>query len=487
VNARRITIAVGLTMLVESTLYQAVVPLLPSYADRFHLSKAGAGLVLAAYPLPTPIIGLLSGLVTPRFGGRRMALAGSTLLTVSTIAFAVAPNVVVLDLARALQGCAAGITWAASMAWLSANTPSDRLPRESGIVMGLFSTGAVIGPGVGSFAHATSPLLAFSCLAGVAALTIPLVLRAPAGRTIAPERSFVRSIGSVLRNRLVLAAIILSVIDPVSLGAIDLLVPRGLHAHGVPTWHIGAALMIGAAFGAISGPLAGRRAQRIGPLRVGLGAAVALAIMPALLVTGLSDGAQLLLLVAVAPRVHGHGHGHVPALDPRRGRARRLARRRQRCPLGHLGDGVRRRLTDDGRAGGPPRRHRDLRDRRRRVRLADRDADDHRARLATARSRDLRAGLSYSRTPSTLSAASALKPRRPSSPSRWAGVRPAAAREASRARAAASSPASAARTPARAASSPTASRSRSASTRPGPQPDASRCSASASASASSST
>ena len=167
--------------------------------------------------------------------------------------------------------------------------------------MGLFSTGAVIGPGVGSFAHATSPLLAFSCLAGVAALTIPLVLRAPAGRTIAPERSFVRSIGSVLRNRLVLAAIILSVIDPVSLGAIDLLVPRGLHAHGVPTWHIGAALMIGAAFGAISGPLAGRRAQRIGPLRVGLGAAVALAIMPALLVTGLSDGAQLLLLVAVAP------------------------------------------------------------------------------------------------------------------------------------------------------------------------------------------
>jgi DHA1 family solute carrier family 18 vesicular amine transporter 1/2 len=301
VNARRITIAVGLTMLVESTLYQAVVPLLPTYSDRFHLSKTGAGLVLAAYPLPTPVIGLLSGLVTPRIGGRRMALAGSALLTVSTLAFALAPNAVVLDLARALQGTAAGVTWAASMAWLSANTPRDRLPRESGIVMGLFSTGAVIGPGVGSFAHATSPLLAFTCLAGVAALTVPLVLRAPVGRTIAPEHSYIRSIGSVLRNRLVLAAIILSVIDPVSLGAIDLLVPRHLHSHGVATWHIGAALMIGAAFGAISGPLAGRRAQRIGPLRVGAGAAIALAIMPALLITGLSDSAQLLLLVAVAP------------------------------------------------------------------------------------------------------------------------------------------------------------------------------------------
>jgi DHA1 family solute carrier family 18 vesicular amine transporter 1/2 len=301
VNARRITVAVGLTMLVESTLYQAVVPLLPTYSDRFHLSKAGAGLVLAAYPLPTPIVGLLAGLVTPRVGGRRMALGGSTLLTVSTLAFALAPNALILDLARALQGTAAGITWAASMAWLSANTPSDRLPRESGIVMGLFSTGAVIGPGIGSFAHATSPLLAFTCLAVVAALTIPLVLRAPVGRTVAPERSYVRSIGNVLHNRLVLAAIVLSVIDPVSLGAIDLLVPRELHAHGVATWHIGAALMIGATLGAISGPLAGRRAQRTGPLRVGIGAATALAIMPALLFTGLSDPAQLLLLVAVAP------------------------------------------------------------------------------------------------------------------------------------------------------------------------------------------
>jgi MFS transporter, DHA1 family, solute carrier family 18 (vesicular amine transporter), member 1/2 len=301
VNARRITIAVGLTMLVESTLYQAVVPLLPSYADRFDLSKTGAGVVLAAYPLPTPVIGLLAGLVTPRIGGRRMALGGSALLTFSTIAFALAPSAEVLVGARMLQGIAAGITWAASMAWLSANTPRDRLPREAGIVMGLFSTGAVIGPGVGSFAHATSPLLAFSCLAGAAALTIPLAWRAPVGVTIAPEPSYVRSLGSVLRNRLVVAAILLSVIDPVSLGAIDLLVPRHLHGHGVPTWHIGAALMTGAALGAGAGPLAGRLAERIGPLRVGIFAATALVALPTVLITELSDPAQLILLVAVAP------------------------------------------------------------------------------------------------------------------------------------------------------------------------------------------
>jgi len=97
------------------------------------------------------------------------------------------------------------------------------------------------------------------------------------------------------------AAILLSVIDPISLGAIDLLVPRHLYSHGVPTWQIGAALMVGAALGAVAGPLAGRRAERIGPMRVGTFAAAGLVVLPTVLVTGLSDPGQLLVLVAIAP------------------------------------------------------------------------------------------------------------------------------------------------------------------------------------------
>ena len=48
-------------------------------------------------------------------------------------------------------------------------------------------------------------------------------------------------------------------------------------------------------------PLAGRHADRIGPLRVGVAAATALVALPSVLVLGLSDSAQLALLVAVAP------------------------------------------------------------------------------------------------------------------------------------------------------------------------------------------
>ena len=300
-NARRITIAVGLTMLVESTLYQAVVPLLPSYADRFDLSKTGAGIVLAAYPLPTPIIGLLAGFLTPRIGGRRMALAGSPLLTIATLAFAVAPNVLVLDLARGLQGCAAGITWAASMAWLSANTPRERIARESGIVMGLFSTGAVIGPGVGSFAHATSPGLAFTCLAGAAALTIPLAWRAPAGVRIAAERA---TSGRSARS-----------------SATGSCWPRSCSRSSIPSRSARSTCSSRATCTATAcrrGTSARRswparrsarsqaRSRAAGPTASGRCASAsspptALVLLPTVLIFGLSDPAQLLLLVAVAP------------------------------------------------------------------------------------------------------------------------------------------------------------------------------------------
>ena len=188
------------------------------------------------------------------------------------------------------------------MAWLSANTPRDRLPREAGIVMGLFSTGAVIGPGVGSFAHATSPLLAFSCLAGAAALTIPLAWRAPVGR-----QDRVRAqLHPLARDRCCATASCWPPSSsrssiPVSLGAIDLLVPRHLHGNGVPTWHIGAALMVGAALGAIAGPLVGQPGRADRAAARGLIAATALVALPTILIPASPTRCCCVVLVAVAP------------------------------------------------------------------------------------------------------------------------------------------------------------------------------------------
>ena len=215
--------------------------------------------------------------------------------------------------------------------------------------MGLFSTGAVIGPGVGSFAHATSPLLAFSCLAGAAALTIPLVLRAPVGRhdraraqlraldrigAAQPARAgrhhpLGHRSGVAGRDRPARAA------PPALARRADLAhrrrahdrrrVRRDLRARS-PAAEPSASARCAWAQAPRSALVRHARAARHRPLRP----------------------AQLLLLVAVAPALHDPRHGHVPALDARRRRARRLARRRQRRPLGDLGDRLRGRSLATG-------------------------------------------------------------------------------------------------------------------------------------------
>ena len=277
---RRIVAAVGLTMFIDAALYLAIVPLLPYYSDRFELSKLGAAVILASYPIAVPVTSIAAGALAPRIGGRTIAIAGAILMTAATIAFAFAPNEYILALARFVQGAASGITWVGSMAWLTVNTPTEIRGRATGIVMGMLSLGAIAGPGVGTLADLTSTELAFLLVAALSGLSVILTLIAPAGIQVASETGLVKAVGRALGNPLVIAALVLTLIDPMTLGAIDLLAPLALDDRGVETWQIGAALTAGAALGAIAGPIIGRMADRFGAIELAVTLGVLLALAP---------------------------------------------------------------------------------------------------------------------------------------------------------------------------------------------------------------
>jgi MFS family permease len=298
---RRITAAVGLAMFVDAVLYLAVLPLLPVYAERFHLGTAGVGVVLAAYPAATPIVALGCIRLAPRFGGRRIALAAAVVMTGATIAFAFAPNAAVLVIARFLQGIASGTVWTASMAWVTSNAPPDRRGRESGIVMGMLSAGSIAGPGVGALAAASSPELAFLLVAAVSAVSFAVTLAAPVGVSVPPERHLRRSLRRAAGNRFARAALAMSLIDPLAFATIDLLVPLDLGHRGTSTAAIAAALAAGAALGAIVGPLGGRLVDRVGPAPVAFAVGAVIAATPLPLAAGLPVGAELAMLVVLGP------------------------------------------------------------------------------------------------------------------------------------------------------------------------------------------
>ena len=298
---RRITLAVGLAMFVDSSLYLAILPLLPHYAHEFGLGTLGVALVLSAYPAATPIVSLACIPLVPRFGARRIALASGVVMTLATIAFALAPNVEVLVGARFLQGIASGTVWTSSMAWVTHNAPPDRRGRESGIVMGMLSAGAIAGPGIGALAAWAGSAPAFLIVAVVSLVGVGVTMAAPVGMPVDRERDLLSAARSVLRQPFARAAMLVAVLDTVAFGAIDLLVPLSLDDLGVTTAAIAAAFTIGAVLGMFAGPVGGRLVDRIGAHRVAPKAAFLIALSPLPLAFGLPGWAQLGVLVVIGP------------------------------------------------------------------------------------------------------------------------------------------------------------------------------------------
>ena len=222
-------------------------------------------------------------------------------MTVATVIFAWAPNATVLVAARLVQGFASGSIWTGSMAWVTDNAPAGRRGRESGIVMGMLSAGSVAGPAVGALAAWAGQELAFGLVAAVSLLGVVLAALAPSGRVAGAPTRLREALAGALRQSATRAALALTLIDLLTFGAVDLLVPLHLGAGGTSVGVIAAALGAGAALGAVTGPIAGRFVDRVGAQQVGLATATCIVVIPVVLALEPSTAVQLAILVIGGP------------------------------------------------------------------------------------------------------------------------------------------------------------------------------------------
>ncbi len=113
---------------------------LPHIARDLHAGLTGLQWVVDAYTLALATVVLTAGSLADRLGRRRIFSWGMAIFTVSSLACALAGDIVALDVARAVQGVGGAMLFASSLAILA-----DAFPGEKERATALAAYGATIG------------------------------------------------------------------------------------------------------------------------------------------------------------------------------------------------------------------------------------------------------------------------------------------------------------------------------------------------------
>jgi MFS family permease len=275
----RLLVIVSAVVFVDTALFGAIVPLIPGFADSYGLSKTQAGLLVGVYGAGVLVGGIPGGALAARIGSKRAVVLGLSALAISSVGFALAGSPLALGVARLAQGMSSAVTWAGALAWLAAVTPVARRGRVLGTAFSAAVVGFVCGPFIGGVAGLVSIRWTFVAAAAIAAAL------AVGAWSQAAARAEGRDLGAVRRalaDRAFLLGLWLSLLPALLFGMIDVLVPLALDTAGYGVAAVAAVFVVAGLTEAAVNPVAGAIADRHGrllPIRVGLVASIAVAVL----------------------------------------------------------------------------------------------------------------------------------------------------------------------------------------------------------------
>jgi MFS family permease len=274
-----LVVVIGAVVFVDTMFYAAIVPMLPALAHSLHLSKLSAGVMTASYPAGTLAAAIPGGILAVRVGPKRTVYVGLGLLASSTLAFGFLQDVVLLDVARFVEGVGGACSWAGGLAWIVAESAPHRRGGQIGAALAAAIGGSLFGPVIGTIATAIGRGPTFSAVVVLSLVLILLARGLPMSHT--PSGQGLRQLRAALAGRWLWGGMWLVTLPAIISGTLNVLGPLRLHAFGAAAAVIGATYLAAAGAEALATPLIGRfsdRRGRIVPLRGGLAATAALLV-----------------------------------------------------------------------------------------------------------------------------------------------------------------------------------------------------------------
>jgi MFS transporter, DHA1 family, multidrug resistance protein len=264
----------------------AIMPIMPTYAHRFGLSGIQQGAVLAAMGLAAFAVSVPAGILSDRFGARRLTLWSGLIMAIALFGQSLAADFPALLGSRLVFGIGYGVVWTAGLSWIAQTVPSARGLGGSVASAGL---GGIAGPAAAGalvqYLGLATPWLVIGTVFAVLTIALSL-LRMPA-REQAETKPLTARLRTVTANRNTICAAAAIVAAGITSGVCVVLIPARLHAAGASPGQIGFDFaMAGLLFAAVSAvtATAGRRAVSIPVICAGMLTLVA-AMAPAAITT----------------------------------------------------------------------------------------------------------------------------------------------------------------------------------------------------------
>ena len=249
-------------VLVDTIFYAALYPLVPFFQEEFGLSKSTVGILSGAYGAGVLVGSVPGGYLASRSGVRVTALVGLSLMSVTSVMFALVDTSWLLVLTRFAGGFGSSLSWVAAFTWLVDRAPEERRAELIGVMISAAVVGALLGPVLGSVAAAVGLLPAFASVA-VAGAAIAVWAAFEPAPSSSGNVSLIPALGTVRQPRLLTALWFIG-LSPLLFSALAVLVPLDLNRLGWGAAAVGTVFFVSAVFEAVVHPLLGRWSDRSG-------------------------------------------------------------------------------------------------------------------------------------------------------------------------------------------------------------------------------